>query len=85
MNPTQPLIVHSSQRLKATWGFPGGLMVKNLPAVQEMQVWSLGQEGLLEKEKANHSSILALEIQWMEDPDGLQSKGLQKSQIGLSD
>ena len=40
-------------------GFPGGSVVKNLPAKQEMQVWSLGQENPLEKEVATHSSILA--------------------------
>ena len=37
-------------------------MVKNLPAVREMQVWSLGREDLLEEEMATHSSILAWEI-----------------------
>ena len=39
--------------------------------MQEMQVWSLGQEYLLEKEISTHSSILAWEIPWTEDPDGL--------------
>ena len=45
-------------------------MVKSLPAVQETQVWSLGQEDPLEKEMATHSSILAWKIPWMEDPWG---------------
>ena len=45
---------------------------------QEMQVWSLGQEEPLEKEMATHSSILALEITWTEDPGGLQSMGSQR-------
>ena len=40
-------------------GFPGGLVVKNPPAKQQMQVRSLTQEDLLEKGKAIHSSILA--------------------------
>ena len=40
------------------WGFPDGSAVKNLPAVQETWVQSLGQEDLLEKELATHSSIL---------------------------
>ena len=40
-------------------GFPGGSVEKNPPAMQEMQVWSLGQEDPLEKEMATHSSILA--------------------------
>ena len=54
-------------------------MVNNLPAVQETQVHSLGQEDPLEKEMATHSNILALEIPWTEEPDGLQSMGLQRS------
>ena len=60
-------------------------MVKNLPAKQEMQVWSLGQEDALEKEMATHSSILVWEISWTEKPGGLCSMGLQKSQTWLSD
>ena len=56
-------------------------MVKNLPAVQESQAPSLGQEDPLEKEMATHSSILAWEIPWAEKPDGLQSMGPQKSWI----
>ena len=47
--------------------------VKNLPAVGETEVQSLGQEDPLEKEKATHSSILAWEIPWTEEPDGLQT------------
>ena len=46
-------------------------MVKNLPAKQEMQVPSLGREVPLEKENATHSSILAWEVPWREEPDGL--------------
>ena len=53
-------------------------MVKNLPAMQERQVQSLGQEDPLEKEMATHSSILALEIPWTEKPGGLQSEGSQE-------
>ena len=52
--------------------------VKNPPAMQETQenqVRSLGQEDPLEKEVASHSSILAWEIPWTEEPDRLQSKG----------
>ena len=51
--------------------------VKNLPAMQETQVQSLGREDSLEKEMATHSSILALRIPWTEEPGRLQSKGLQ--------
>ena len=45
-------------------------MVKNLPAMQEMQVGYLGQEYPLEEDMATHSSILALEIPWTEELDG---------------
>ena len=48
-------------------GFPGGAVVKTLPAMQETQVWPLGQEDILEKEMATHSSIPAWEI-WTEEP-----------------
>ena len=53
-------------------------MVKNLPAIEETQVRSLGGEDTLEKEMATHTSILAQRIPWMEEPDGLQSTGLQR-------
>ena len=53
-------------------------IVKNLPAIQETQVWSLGQEDPLEKKMATHSSILAGRILWTEEPGGLQSTGLQR-------
>ena len=53
-------------------------MVKNLPAMQETQVQSLGQEDPLKKGMATHASILAWEILWTEDPGGLQSMGSQK-------
>ena len=46
-------------------------LVKNLPAVQETQVRSLGWEDPLEKEMASHSSILACKISWTEKPSGL--------------
>ena len=50
-------------------------MVKNLPAMQETLVRSLGWKDLLEKEMATHSSILAWRIPWTEEPGGLQSMG----------
>ena len=53
-------------------------MVKNLPAVQETQILSLGQENPLEKEKATHSSIRAWEIPWTEKPGRVQSMGSQR-------
>ena len=53
-------------------------MVKNLPAMQETQIRSLGLEDSLEKEMATHSSILAWRILWTEEPGRLQSMGSQK-------
>ena len=47
--------------------------VKNLPEMQEIWVQSLGQEDSMEKEMTTHSSILAWEIPWTEEPGGLQS------------
>ena len=46
--------------------------------MQETPVWFLGQEDPLEKEMATHSSILAWEISWTEEPGELQSMGLQR-------
>ena len=59
--------------------------VKNLPVIQETQVQSLGQEDPLEKGMATHSSIFAWKIPWTEESGGLQSMGVAKSQIELSD
>ena len=53
-------------------------MVKCLPTMRETGVQSLGGEDLLEKEMATHSSILAWQIPWTEEPGGVQSMGLQK-------
>ena len=52
-------------------------MVKNLPAVRETLVRSLGWEDPLEKGMATHSSILAWRIPWTGEPAGLQSMGSQ--------
>ena len=57
----------------------------NIQGTQEMQVLFLCGEVPLEKEMANHSTILAWEIPWTEDPDRLQSMGSQNSQTQLSD
>ena len=51
--------------------FPGGSLVKNLPAIQKTWVHFLGQEDPLEKEMATHSGFLAWEIPWTEEPGGL--------------
>ena len=53
-------------------------MVKNLPAMQEIQVQSLGLEGPLEKKMETHSSIIAWEIRWTEEPSMLQFMGSQR-------
>ena len=59
-------------------------MAKNLLAIQETCVQSLGWEDPLEKEMATHCSILAWEVPWTEEPGGLYSVGSQKSWIQLS-
>ena len=52
--------------------------IKNLPAMWKIQVRSLIREDPLEKGMATHSSILAWEIPWTEEPGGLQSTGSQR-------
>ena len=58
-------------------GFPSGSEVKNLPAIQEKLVRSLGLADPLEEGMATHSSILAWRIPWTEEAGGLQSIVLQ--------
>ena len=53
-------------------------MVKNLPAMLETQVWSLGWEGRLEKGMTSHSHFLAWKIPWRKEPGSLQSTGSQR-------
>ena len=69
------MITNDQVNVKNKWNFKRckvvGLMVKNLPAVQETQVRSLGQEDPLEKGIATHSKILAWRIPWTEEPGGL--------------
>ena len=65
-------------------GFPGGSVVKKLPAMQEIQAQSLVWEGTLEKGMAMHSGIPAWRIPWTEEPGRLQSVGVTKSQTQLS-
>ena len=64
-------------------GFPGGSAVKNPPEMQKTRIRFLGQEDLLEKEMETHSSILAWEILWTEEPGGLQSMGSKESDMLL--
>ena len=56
-------------------------MVKSLSVILETQVLSLGQEDPLEEGMVTLSSILAWEIPWTEEPGGLQSTGLQKTDV----
>ena len=60
----------SEGQIKSSWVFQ---MVKNMPAMQETWVQSLGQEDPLEKGTATHSSILAWRTPWTVEPGGLQS------------
>ena len=62
----------------SNWASLVAQMVKNLPAVQEIHVQSLSREDPLEKEMAIHSSMLAWEIPWIEEPGGLQLMGSQR-------
>ena len=59
-------------------GFPGSSVVKNSPAMQEMQVRSLGREDFLKEETATCSIILARKIPRTKEPGGLQSVGSQR-------
>ena len=59
-------------------GFPGGSVIKNPLPMKETQISSLASEGPLEKEMATHSSILAWEVPWTEEPVRLQSMGPQR-------
>jgi len=60
-------------------GFPGGSVVKNPPAMQEIQVQSLGQKDSVEEGMATHFSIFAWRIPWTVEPGRLQSMGSQKT------
>ena len=57
------------------------ISVRNLSAVQETRIQSLGRDDPLEKETATHSSTLAWRIPWTEEPGGLQSMGLRESDM----
>ena len=61
-------------------GFPGDL-VKNLLAIQEMRVRSLGWEGPLDKEMTTYSNILAQEMPWTQESGGLQFMGCKESDM----
>ena len=60
------------------WASLVAQMVKNVAAMQETRVQSLGQEDPLEEGMATHSGILAWRVPWTEEPGGLQSAGSQR-------
>ena len=75
-------IMESATFIRGFWvteGFLGGLVVKNLPAMQKTWVQALGQEDPLEKGMAAHSSILAWRILWTEEPGRLSPWGRKES------
>jgi len=88
----QYMLLSEGERRKEThclhktlsWNCPKSLVGKNLPAMQETWVQSLGQEDPLKKEMATHSSIFAWKIPWMEEPGGYSPWG-HKSQTRLGD
>ena len=71
-------MIHLKEATGGERGFPGGLVIKNPPAKQEVWVWSLVQEDPLEKKMATHSSILAWRIPWIKEPGRPQSIGSQR-------
>ena len=73
--PSSPSLFSSLALIRAS---PVAQMVKNLPAMHETWIRSLGWEDPLEKGMATHSSILAWRIPWTEEPGGLQSMGFQR-------
>ena len=70
--------------LLTNYWFPAGSAIKNPPAIQETDVWSLGQEDPLEKERATHCSILAWRILWTEEPGGLPSTGSESDKTEVT-
>ena len=75
------MLIYLLLSIAAFMGFPGGPMVKNLPAMEEMQerqVQFLGQEDPLEEGLATHFNILAWRTPWTEEPGGLQSMESQR-------
>ena len=82
MGPNLPMILLLPWKERAhdcdVWASLVAQLVKNLPAMRETWVHSLGWEDPLEKEMATHSSTHAWKIPWMEKPGGLKSMGSQR-------
>ena len=79
--PARSITIEIAVEYKTWEGFPGGSVVKNLPAnAEDAETWvqSLGRENPLEEEMATHVSILAWRIPWTEEPGRLQSMGSQR-------
>ena len=79
--PNKPKLLKDTMFI--VWASLVAQMVKNLPAMRETQVRSLGREDPLEKEMAIHSSTLAWKIPWTEEPGRLQSMGSQRDMTSL--
>ena len=76
--PFWPFVIFTNSSPTLFWTSLVAWMVKHLPTMQETRVQSLGQEDLLEREMASHSSILAWKIPWTEQPGRLYSMGSQR-------
>ena len=80
--------LHLWSRMCCLWGLPGDLAAKNPSAMQETQVWSLGQEDCLEEEMGTHFSILAWRISGTEEPGRLHpwvhKEFIKTEQLSLS-
>ena len=76
-------IYHSYVKRQRCWGFPGGIVVKTLPANERDMgsIPELGKSDPPEKEMATHSSFLAWKISWRGEPGGLQSIGWKELDI----
>ena len=81
----KPLLIGFLFPFTSNLGFPGGSVLRNLPAMHEMWAWSLGQAYPLEKEMSTHSSFLAWKIPRTEELGRLQSTELPKSRTQLSE
>ena len=76
---SHPETITDRTSLRHITGFPSAQTIKNLPAMQETWVRSLGWEDPLEKAMLTHSSIPAWRIPWTQEPGGLQSMGNKES------
>ena len=85
MLPNRSLLVIHFKYSSVSVSIPSGSVVKNLSAMQESWVQSMGQEDSLEKGMATHSSVLVWKIPWTEELGRPLSMGSQKSRTRLSE